>query len=99
MKVLYIDDIRFPSYWHKIGCEVTVAKTYEEAIHDLYDNYDIISFDHDLGEEKTGYDIAKYIVENQIKVNKGIVIHTANPVGAFNIRQLLEHYGYNILNT
>ena len=44
----------------------------------------------------TGYDIAKYIIINQIKINV-IAIHSANPVGRFNIEQLLSHYGYNIL--
>ena len=63
----------------------------------LADNsYDIISLDHDLSEDKTGYDIAKYIVENQIKVG-AVAIHSANPVGKFNINQLLTHYGYKVL--
>lgn len=56
-----------------------------------------ISFDHDLGEEVSGYDIAKYIVENQIAIG-GFKIHSANPVGVFNIRQLLTHYGYKEIN-
>ena len=96
MKVLYIDDIRFPEYFHQIGAEITVARTYDEAIQYLGDEYDIISLDHDLSEEKTGYDIAKYIVENQIKVGS-ITVHSANPVGRFNINQLLTHYGYKVL--
>lgn len=96
MKVLYVDDIRFPEYFHKIGAEITLARNYDEAIQYIDDNYDIISLDHDLGEEKTGYDIAKYIVENQIKVG-AVAIHSANPVGRFNINQLLTHYGYKVL--
>ena len=95
MKVLYVDDIRFPEYFHQIGAEITVARTYDEAIQYIDDNYDIISLDHDLGEDKTGYDIAKYI-ENQIKVG-AVAIHSANPVGKFNINQLLTHYGYKVL--
>ena len=93
MKVLYVDDIRFPEYFHQIGVEITVARTYDEAIQYLGDEYDVISLDHDLGEDKTGYDIAKYIVENQIQLN-GFRVHSANPVGRFNIVQLLTHYGY-----
>ena len=54
---------------------------------------DYISFDHDLGEEKSGYDIAKFIVENHIPI-KEYKVHSANPVGRFNIEQLLNHYGY-----
>lgn len=99
MKVLYIDDIRFPEYFHQIGANITVARSYEEAIKyiDDDDDYDVISLDHDLGEEKTGYDIAKYIVENQIEIKGLIAIHSANPVGRFNIEQLLTRYGYKIV--
>ena len=96
MKVLYVDDIRFPEKWHKNEDEITVARTYDEAIQYLGDEYDVISLDHDLGEEKTGYDIAKYIVENQLKIGK-VAIHSANPVGRDNIKQLLTHYGYEVL--
>ena len=52
-----------------------------------------ISFDHDLGLSKTGYDVAKYIVENQIKI-EGFQCHSMNPVGRRNIEDLLIHYGY-----
>lgn len=96
MKVLYIDDIRFPEYFHQIGAEITIARTYDEAIQYLGDEYDVISLDHDLAEDKTGYDIAKYIVENQLKIGK-VAIHSANSVGRDNIKQLLTHYGYEVL--
>ena len=52
-----------------------------------------ISFDHDLGLGKTGYDVAKYIVENNINL-KCYWIHSRNPVGERNIHELLRHYGY-----
>ena len=57
---------------------------------------DFISFDHDLGEKKSGYDIAKYIVEEHIPIG-AFAVHSANPVGAKNIRELLTHYGYKEL--
>jgi hypothetical protein len=53
-----------------------------------------ISFDHDLGYDLTGYDVAKYIVENNIKID-GFTVHSMNPVGAKNIIDLLSHYGYH----
>ena len=61
----------------------------------------IIDLDHDLGEGyemdnslvSSGYDICKYIVENQISL-MGFHIHSMNPVGVANMRQLLTHYGY-----
>lgn len=64
----------------------------------------ILDLDHDLGEvengynvhAQTGYDVCKWIVENQIPL-VGFHIHSMNPVGAANMRQLLTHYGYQEL--
>ena len=61
----------------------------------------VIDLDHDLGEGNemddtlvpSGYDICKHIVENQIPM-LGFHIHSMNPVGVDNMRQLLTHYGY-----
>jgi hypothetical protein len=52
---------------------------------------DLLSLDHDLGDEKTGYDVAKFIVCEGIKIPH-INIHSANPVGKENIRQLINRY-------
>lgn len=52
-----------------------------------------ISFDHDLGRFLTGYDVAKYIVENNCNLT-GFTVHSMNPVGCKNIIELLTHYGY-----
>ena len=64
---LYIDDIRIPE--KKQDYQLYIARNYNEAINALtQQEFDIISFDHDIGIGKTGYDIAKYIVENNIKI-------------------------------
>lgn len=90
MKILFVDDIRVP----QLKDDIEVVRNYNDAIFCLRNNiYDYISLDHDLGEDKTGYDIAKYIVENQVQL-KGFRVHSANSVGRFNIVQLLTHYGY-----
>lgn len=74
------------------------AKTYLEALHYLQyycktePHCVYIDFDHDLGEGKTGYDVAKWIVENELDVRYRV--HSMNPVGRANIEQLMEHYGY-----
>lgn len=52
-----------------------------------------MSFDHDLGHGKSGYDVAKWIVENHFPLT-AFAVHSMNPVGAKNIRDLLTHYGY-----
>ena len=83
-----------------------ICRSAEEAICFLYYHNEecyniIIDLDHDLGEGHemddslalSGYDICKYIVENQISL-MGFHIHSMNPVGVANMRQLLTHYGY-----
>lgn len=85
---LYVDDLRIcPKGF-------TIARDYETAISLLTNNsIDILSLDHDLGEEngiikKSGYDIVKFICENRIKINK-IYIHTDNAVGRDNMYETL----------
>ena len=98
---LWLDDERSPhnGFLEKVD-SYFVATSYEDAIFYLAnftddDNYEnlYVSFDHDLGEEKSGYDFAKYILEHGIVIG-GFSIHSMNPVGAKNIYQLLTHYGY-----
>lgn len=97
MKILFIDDIRNPfDYIDNVdGVYVAIARNSHDALEALKEfTFDIVFFDHDLGEDRTGYDIAKWIVENNIKIKQGFKIVSSNPVGRFNISQLLNHYGY-----
>lgn len=84
---LYVDDLR--------DCpkNFILAKTVEKSIYYLKNfNIDILSLDHDLGEDEkgnlllTGYDLVKYICENgyMLKINK-IYLHTDNVVGKENM--------------
>lgn len=86
---LWIDDERVPPdgwVW---------AKTYEDAM-DYINNHPVthISFDHDLGQRKTGYDIAKHIEEMAVR---GLMpqidwsVHSANPVGRRNIHAAMTN--------
>ena len=84
---LYVDDIR------KCPDNFIVARTYSDAIEKLNNNnINILSLDHDLGiidgTEMTGYDIVKYICNNDIKINE-IYIHTDNVVGRQNMYETL----------
>lgn len=94
---IYIDDIRDTP---KTSYPTITCRDYTSAIDAIdyfaFHNIDMmIDFDHDIGLDHTGYDIAKYIVENQIPTKLiRYHIHSSNPVGAMNIRQLLDHYGY-----
>lgn len=95
--LLWVDDLRdIPNNY--IGeYHTVIARNYDEAIKELNRfRYDIISLDHDLGEGKSGYDICKYIIENNIQCNE-FRIHTRNPVGRDNMIQLLRRYTKSII--
>lgn len=93
---LYLDDVREPVNMGSAvpASELTVVRTAQEAI-DLVKTgqVEFISFDHDLGTELTGYDVAK-VVENLAAEGKippiDYQIHSANPVGAGNIDQAMK---------
>jgi len=89
---LWIDDLRpMPDTFD------VHAKTASEAIEILKrGKVTHASFDHDLGEEEngTGYDVASWV--DNAASEKTIppftwTIHSANPVGAANIRAALTH--------
>lgn len=91
---LYVDDERFPKTdnW-------TIVRSFTEAKEYILSNGcpDYISFDHDLGLDGTGFDLAKWIVEydldnNIIPEKFNFNVHSANPVGAENIQALLNSY-------
>jgi hypothetical protein len=125
---LYLDDIREPKQSYKktgdtryIDLKWRVVKCYSEFVETIALNGipNIVSFDHDLGEEhinyyfdnggrenppdplkahfteKTGYDCAKWLVEYCTENGLPMpiyLIHSANPVGADNIRAILKRY-------
>ena len=90
---LFIDDLRDPKEY-KVS-DVVWIKNYNDAIEQLKTGkVTWISFDHDLGSRKTGYDVAKYIEEN---VHDGNIpcpewqIHSANPAGRQNIERAMKN--------
>ena len=103
---IYLDDVRENDTWFRqhlnteywIPC---VVRSYDEAIHVLDHMRDymsenetlILDLDHDLGETENGYDVCKWMVENEFPICY-FHIHSMNPVGSANMRQLLTHYGY-----
>ena len=94
---IYVDDVREPSRM-KYAAEAIVARNYEQAIKlidECMSRNEMIylDLDHDLGEVKSGYDIAKYIVEKQY-MQCVFNVHSFNPVGTRNIIELVKHYGY-----
>lgn len=87
--------------------EWVIARSYGEALVNFAQRGfpTFVSFDHDLGEgENTGHDVAKFLVEADIKFrDRGIYeyrfpqnfdfyVHSKNPIGKANIEGLLNNY-------
>ena len=88
---LYLDDLR-PTpegFDHVYNYEEFVAYLERKGLPDF------ISFDHDLGEDLSGYDCAKYLVEYCLEHQLPLLdyqVHSQNPVGKENIERLLENF-------
>lgn len=98
---LFIDDIRNPPDRN----DWVIARTSSKAIQLIkslgFPN--MISFDHDLGEDDDAMKVAKWIVntdldevgkgnQNWIPSNFKFHVHSANPTGKQNIEGLLNSY-------
>lgn len=110
---LFLDDTRFPaecpSYMYLRIKDVSIytekdwiiVRNYNQFVDYITKNGlpDLISFDHDLGEEgtneKTGKDCAKWLVEYCLDNDKKLpqfLVHSINPVGYLNIKNYLESF-------
>lgn len=104
MVKLFLDDVRDPDF---DPCRWVVVRTFYEAVNLVtrlgLPEISLISFDHDLGmmggSEKTGMDFARWIVDTELDGSRGRLpktfsfrVHSMNPVGAKNIRNLLKVY-------
>ena len=92
---LFLDDIRTPPNDFILARSFVQAQSLVRQFGCPY----FISFDHDLGEEKTGYDFAKWLVEMDMDYHIlpkdfDYTIHSQNPVGTINIFEYLERYIY-----
>jgi hypothetical protein len=96
---LFLDDTRSPQNdktWDVVRTHAEFIRTIERR-----GMPSLISFDHDLGEKKSGYDCAKWLIEYCMKTSKELPeyrVHSQNPVGKANIRALLENYKQKIEN-
>lgn len=86
---LWLDDVREP-----VNKSWQWVKTGEEAIELLKQGtVETISFDHDLGEGISGYDVAKWIEEMAAHGGMDRIswhIHSANTVGRKNIEAAMR---------
>ena len=79
MKLWLDDERRPPKGW-------VWARTYGQAVSCLETGkFDEVSLDHDLGEDKTGYDVAVWLEERALDGTLGRLrwrVHSSNPEGA-----------------
>lgn len=90
---LYIDDLRFPP----ADREWIVCRSSQEALDRVAEMGmpQFISFDHDLGEEDTTMVFLCRMVNevwDGVSVPPDYQIHSANPVGAENIRSFMDSW-------
>ncbi len=88
MKDVYLDDERpTPDGWHRchhVWEVVALVKAGEVRR---------MSLDHDLGDgEKTGYHLVLWMVENGRWPREKPMVHSANPVGAHVMRQMIDEW-------
>lgn len=96
---LFLDDERFPA---DDGRQWVICRSFDEVIDAVKDRgirgLSYVSFDHDLGGDKTGYDVAKELVKWDVLVPGSICdefdfyVHSQNPIGKRNIEQYLRGY-------
>lgn len=88
LKVWLDDERTIPSDFNKH------CRTAEELIKLLQDRMvGFISFDHDLGTGKTGYDVANWIEKEVFQNDYPRLqwdVHSANPVGAARIKTVMD---------
>ncbi len=88
---LWVDDERAaPDGW-ELATDVEDAIAWLEKF-----NVTDISLDHDLGNSpEDGYVLAKWMCYNE-KVPANVRVHSRNPVGARNIANFFNSYGYDV---
>lgn len=99
---LFLDDKRDP-----VGSGWVVCRNVGEAVMycQVAGIPDFISFDHDLGEgispkgyDNTGLGFAKWLIDQcldqklELPRNFDFYVHSQNPIGAANIRSLLDNF-------
>lgn len=96
---LFLDDERWPP---KDGRVWVIRRDFESAKEAIIERGlpAFISFDHDLGDGPTGYDfshwLVEYMLDNNLKFNFDFYVHSQNPIGAENIRNLLTNFKNSI---
>lgn len=78
---IWIDDLRLPPEgWVWVKTSDAAIEVLAEFKH-LGSEYEVISFDHDLGGDDTSRRIMMWMIENESFPTDEVFVHTANSVG------------------
>lgn len=96
---LYLDDERpAPEGW----CRCYTAEECMKILADPTAEVQVLSLDHDLGTDKTGYDVLCWIEEQVFVYDYEpppiILLHTANPVGRQRMAQCIQTIDNHLRN-
>lgn len=100
---IFLDDERFPPSkkpWPWLDDEAIIVRNYDEFVKEIETNGcpSYITFDHDLGLGKNGFDCAKWfvnwILDDPTRFDPEFTwyAHTQNPVGLANIAGLINPF-------
>lgn len=103
MYKIFLDDERNPEDCSKfltnpiyLDKDWIIVRSFEDFVYEVMTlDISLISFDHDLGTEKTGKDCANWLVHFCLETGTELpefLIHSRNTVGTENIKSILEHY-------
>lgn len=97
---IFLDDERPPSEHDEKN--YVIVRSYDDFVYTItkFGIPSFISFDHDLGPGKTGHDCAKWLIEFMLDTNQkekiNFVVHSQNPVGAENIKKLIDNWNNSL---
>ena len=78
---IWLDDLRTPPVgWVWVKDSATAIEMLSE-FQRLGTEYELISFDHDLGGDDTSRRVLMWIIENEFFPTDEVFVHTANSVG------------------
>jgi len=109
-QILFLDDdlTRTRVFWDEMGARSDFkfkwVETADQAIEQLSkQKWDIICLDHDLGgkvfqdsAKGTGYEVAEFLSKMNPKNDPAIYIHSWNPIGAENMRNILKGQAFYV---
>ena len=87
-----------------VGCDVTVASSFDEAVARFRSPYDLLCLDYDLGgapaaspyDENTGCGFVLWMPDASVDLCPSALVHSHDPSGALEMGRELSAKGFNV---